>query len=61
MKMQAKCWLVGCFFLAPNRQRGLIDTAPLFTVPCEGRKARFLHRSQQESNHCATPAGGPIS
>ena len=25
-------------------------TRPPFTVPCEGRKARFLHRSHRESN-----------
>ena len=32
------------------QQRGHLETAPPFTVPCEGREARFLHRSQRESN-----------
>ena len=30
------CWL--CF--ASHRQRGRLETAPPFTVPCEGREAR---------------------
>ena len=25
--------------------QGHVETAPLFTVPCEGREARFLNRS----------------
>ena len=32
------CWLVGC--LTSHRQRGHLETAPPFTVPCEGREAR---------------------
>ena len=31
-------WL--CF--TSHRQRGHLETAPPFTVPCEGREARFL-------------------
>ena len=34
-------WL--CF--TSHRQRGHLETAPIFTVPCEGREAWFLHRS----------------
>ena len=55
-------WL--CF--AFHRQRGRLETEPPFTVPCEGREARFFNRSHQESNpwpsrgsplhhRCATP------
>ena len=54
-----------CF--TSHRQRGHLETAPQFTVPCEGREARFIHRTHRESNHrpscgspllyrCATPA-----
>ena len=32
-------WLVGCV-LTSHRQRGHLETAPPFTVPCEGREAR---------------------
>ena len=59
--------MVGWLCSAPHRQRGHLETAPPFTVPCEGREARFIHRSQRESNpgpsrgsllhnHCTTPA-----
>ena len=30
------CW----FGLTSHRQRGHLETAPPFTVPCEGREAR---------------------
>ena len=31
---------VGWLCLTSHRQRGHLETAPLFTVPCEGREAR---------------------
>ena len=34
------CWLVGWLCLTSHRQRGHLETAPPFTVPCEGREAR---------------------
>ena len=34
-------WLVGWLCLASDRKRGHLETAPPFTVPCEGREARF--------------------
>ena len=33
-------WLVGWLCLTSHRQRGYLETAPPFTVPCEGREAR---------------------
>ena len=33
-------WLVGWLCFTSHRQRGHLGTAPLFTVPCEGRYAR---------------------
>ena len=39
-----------CLLFTSHRQRGHLETAPPFTVPCEGREARFLHHSHQESN-----------
>ena len=62
-------WLVGWLCFASTRQRDHLETASPFTVPCEGRGARFLHRSHRESNpgpsrgspllyRCATPAPG---
>ena len=32
--------LVGCLCLASHRQRGHLETAPPFTVPCEGRQGK---------------------
>ena len=32
--------LVGRLCLTSHRQRGHLETAPPFTVPCEGREAR---------------------
>ena len=32
-------WLGGWLCLTPHRQRGHLETAPPFTVPCEGREA----------------------
>ena len=60
-------WLVGWLCFTSHRQRGHLETAPPFTVPCEGHEAQSLHRSHQESNpgpsrsspvhyHYATPA-----
>ena len=58
---------VGWLCLTSHRQRGHLEMAPLSTVPCEGREARFLHRPNRESNPgllrgsllhncCVTPA-----
>ena len=33
-------WLVGWLCLTSHRQRGHLETAPPFTVPCEGCEAR---------------------
>ena len=33
-------WLVGWLCLTSHRQRGHLETAPPFTVPCERREAR---------------------
>ena len=33
------CVLVGWLCLTSHRQRGHLETAPPFTVPCEGREA----------------------
>ena len=33
-------WLVGWLCLMSHRQRGHLEMAPPFTVPCEGREAR---------------------
>ena len=60
-------WFVGNLCLTSHRQRGHYETAPPFTVPCEGREAWFLHRSHRVLNprqscdsplhyRCATPA-----
>ena len=55
--------MIGWLCLTFHRQRGHLETAPTFTVPCEGREARFLHRTHRESNpglrtavHCTTSA-----
>ena len=59
--------LVGWLCFKSHRQRGHLETAPPFTVPCEGREARLIHRTHRESNpglsrgsplhfRCATPA-----
>ena len=37
---QQDSWLVGWLCLTSHRQRGHLETAPPFTVPCEGREAR---------------------
>ena len=34
---------VGWLCFASHQQRGHLETAPQFTVPCEGRGARYLH------------------
>ena len=60
-------WLVLWLCFTPHRQRGHLETAPPFTVPCEGHEARLIHRTHWESNpgpsrgspllyRCATPA-----
>ena len=40
----------GWLCLTSHRQRGHYETAPPFTVLCEGREARFLHRPHGELN-----------
>ena len=58
---------VGWLCFTSRRKRGHLETAPPFTVPYEGREARFLHRLHRQSNpgslhgsplrnRCATPA-----
>ena len=42
--------MVGWLCFTSHRQRGHLETAPPFTVICEGREARFLHRSHREPN-----------
>ena len=37
--------MVGWLCLASHRQRGHLKSVPQFTVPCERREVRFLHRS----------------
>ena len=39
-----------CLCLTSHRQRGHLETATPFTVPCEGREARQIHRSDRELN-----------
>ena len=41
------------------QQRGHLETAPPFTVPCEGREARWIHRSHRESNP-GSSRGSPL-
>ena len=43
-------WLVGWLCFTSHRQRSHLEMVPPFTVPCEGREARWLHRSDRESN-----------
>ena len=42
--------LVGWLCFTSHGQRGHLEMAPPFAVPCEGCEARFLHRSHRESN-----------
>ena len=35
------CSLFVSWLVASHRQRGHLETATLFTVPCEGREAQF--------------------
>ena len=62
-----KMFLAGWLCFTYHRQQSHLETAPPFTVPCEGRDPRFLHHSHRESNpglsrgsplhyRCATPA-----
>ena len=46
---QLEVWLVGWLVYVPLTARSFRD-APPFIIPCEGREARFLHRSNRESN-----------
>ena len=45
------CALVGLLCFTSVRQRGDLETASLFTIPCEGREAQFLHRFNRELNY----------
>ena len=56
--------------LTSHRQLGHLETAPPFTVPCEGSEARLIHRSDRDLNpgpshgsplryRCATQAPHP--
>ena len=45
-----RLFIVGWLCFMSHRQRGLLQTAPPFTVPCEGRAARKIHRFHLESN-----------
>ena len=40
LKLHSSNLLVGWLCLTSHRQRGHLETAPPFTVPCEGREAR---------------------
>ena len=42
--------LVGWLCLTSHRQQGHLETAPPFTVPCEGREARWIHHFDRELN-----------
>ena len=44
--------LVGWLCLMYNRQQGHLDTASPFTIPCEGREARFLHPPHRTLGGC---------
>ena len=50
--------LIG-YVLTSHRQRGHLETAPPFTVPCEGREAQFLQHSHQELNPVSS-RGSPL-
>ena len=39
-----------CLCFTSLQQQGHLETAPPFTVHCEGREARKIHRSHRESN-----------
>ena len=39
-----------CVCLTTHRQQGHLETAPPFTVPCEGHDAQWIHRPDRESN-----------
>ena len=41
---------VGWLCLMSHRQQDYLEMAPPFTVPCEGREARFLHRPHRDPN-----------
>ena len=42
--------MTGWLCLTYHRQRGHLETAPPFAVPCEGLEALFLHRTHRELN-----------
>ena len=48
--------MLGWLGLTSHRQRGHLETVPPFTVPCEGRKAQFLHHSKPGIK----PRGSPL-
>ena len=43
-------WFAGWLCFTSHLQRGHLETAHPFTVPCEGREPRFLDRSHREPN-----------
>ena len=44
--------LVVCLYFMFHRQPGHLETAPPFTVPCEGCEARFSHHSNGNQTPC---------
>ena len=47
-----------CLCFTSLQQRGHLEMAPWFTVPCEGREARWINRSHRNSNpgrSCGSP------
>ena len=64
---QETWWLVGWLCFTSHRQRGNLETAPPFTVPCEGHGARLVHRTHLERTpglrvavHYTTAAPGQL-
>ena len=52
-------WLVSWLCFTSHRQRGHLETAPPFTVPCKGLEAPVLHRSHRELNP-GSSRGSPL-
>ena len=46
MLLNLQYWLVGWLCLTSHRQRGHLETAPPFTVPCEGCEAPMYSKSK---------------
>ena len=58
--MESFYLLVGWLCFTTHRQRGILETAPPFTVPFEEREARFSNRSHRESNP-GPSRGSPVA